>query len=99
MLATGLSYVDLYFLGRPQAIATGVISAPGATALVDPGPTTCLVALEEGLQAQGIHLADVTHILLTHIHLDHAAATGTIVKRHPRIQVLVHDRGATHMID
>jgi glyoxylase-like metal-dependent hydrolase (beta-lactamase superfamily II) len=99
VLAAGLSYVDLNFLGRAHAIATGVISGPGATALVDPGPTTCLDTLEAGLHEQGIHLADVTHLLLTHIHLDHAAATGTIVRRHPHVQVLVHERGATHMID
>lgn len=99
VMAPGLSYVDLNFLGRPHAIATGIISGSGEVGLVDPGPTTCLAALEEGLHEQGIHLADVTHLLLTHIHLDHAAATGTIVKRHPHIQVLVHERGATHMVD
>jgi glyoxylase-like metal-dependent hydrolase (beta-lactamase superfamily II) len=99
ILAPGLSYVDLQFLGRPHAIATGVVTSAGETALVDPGPTTCLERLEEGLHAQGIRLADVTHILLTHIHLDHAGATGTIVKRHPHTRVLVHERGATHMID
>jgi glyoxylase-like metal-dependent hydrolase (beta-lactamase superfamily II) len=99
ILAAGLSYIDLNFLGRPHAIATAIVRSPRAIALVDPGPTTCLVALEEGLHAQGIHLADVTHLVLTHIHLDHAGATGTIVKRHPHIQVLVHERGATHMVD
>jgi glyoxylase-like metal-dependent hydrolase (beta-lactamase superfamily II) len=99
VLAAGLTYVDLHFLGRPQAIATGVISGADGTALVDPGPTSCLARLEEGLHAQGIALADVTHLLLTHIHLDHAGATGTIVKRHPHIKVLVHDSGATHMIE
>ncbi|MGH9350344.1 MAG: MBL fold metallo-hydrolase [Vicinamibacterales bacterium] len=99
VLAAGLSYVDLHFMDRPRAIATGVISAAGETALVDPGPTSCLARLEEGLHAQGIRLADVTHLLLTHIHLDHAGATGTIVRRHPHVQVLVHQSGAIHMVD
>lgn len=99
MLATGLQYVDLHFRGRPHAIATAVISGAGEQALVDPGPTSCLERLEEGLHARGVRLQEVTHLLLTHIHLDHAGATGTIVKRHPHIQVLVHERGATHMID
>jgi glyoxylase-like metal-dependent hydrolase (beta-lactamase superfamily II) len=99
MLATGLQYVDLNFLGRPRAIATGVITGGGETALVDPGPTSCLARLEEELHVRGIRLADVTHLFLTHIHLDHAGATGSIVKRHPHIQVFVHERGATHMID
>jgi glyoxylase-like metal-dependent hydrolase (beta-lactamase superfamily II) len=99
MLAAGVSYVDLHFRGRPHAIATGVVTSAGQTALVDPGPTTCLERLEEGLHAQGIRLAEVTHLLLTHIHLDHAGAAGTIVARHPHIEVVVHERGAVHMID
>ena len=97
-LAPGLGFVDLNFLGRPRAIATGVVSGAGEVALVDPGPATCLERLEEGLHARGIRLADVTHLLLTHIHLDHAGAAGTIVKRHPGITVLVHERGATHLV-
>jgi len=99
LLAPGLSWIDLCFLGRPHAIATGVVSGGGTLALVDPGPTSCLETLELGLQAQGLRLTDVTHLLLTHIHLDHAGATGTIVRRLPRVQVFVHERGAPHMVD
>ena len=99
VMTAGVTYIDLEFLGRRQVIATAVVSGAGAIALVDPGPTSCLVTLEEGLHAQGIRLADVTHLLLTHIHLDHAGATGTIVKRHPKIKVLVHENGAGHMVD
>ena len=98
-LAAGLSWVDLRFLGRPHAIATAIVSGGGELALVDPGPTPCLETLELGLQAQGLRLDEVTHILLTHIHLDHAAATGTIVRRCPRVKVMVHGRGAPHMAD
>jgi len=97
VLGTGLSWVDLLFRGRPNAIATGVISGGGTLALVDPGPTTCLDTLDFELQKQGLRLGDVSHLLLTHIHLDHAGATGTIVRRHPGIKVLVHERGASHM--
>ena len=99
VLAAGLSYIDLHFMGRPHAIATGIVTGAKGTALVDPGPTSCLARLEEGLHAQGIRLQDVTHLLLTHIHLDHAGATGTIVKRHPNITVFVHENGATHLVD
>ena len=98
-LAAGLSWIDLLFLGRPQAIATGVVHNVSGVALVDPGPTSCLQTLELGLERQGLSLNDVTHILLTHIHLDHAGATGTIVRRHPHISVVVHERGATHLAD
>jgi glyoxylase-like metal-dependent hydrolase (beta-lactamase superfamily II) len=97
VLSHGLSWIDLQFLGRPHAIATAVIQSPGGAALVDPGPTTGLATLEIGLQRQGLRFADVQHVLLTHIHLDHAGATGTIVREHPHITVFVHERGATHM--
>jgi glyoxylase-like metal-dependent hydrolase (beta-lactamase superfamily II) len=98
-LSHGLSWIDLHFLGRPHAIATAVVQGPGGAALVDPGPTTCLDTLDLELQRQGVRFADVRHILLTHIHLDHAGATGAIVRAHPHITVLVHERGASHMAD
>jgi glyoxylase-like metal-dependent hydrolase (beta-lactamase superfamily II) len=94
-----LSWIDLQFLGRPHAIATAVIHSAAGAALVDPGPTTCLETLDLGLQGQGLRFADVRQILLTHIHLDHAGAAGTIVRAHPHIQVFVHERGATHMAE
>jgi glyoxylase-like metal-dependent hydrolase (beta-lactamase superfamily II) len=99
VLSHGLSYIDLEFLGRPHAIASAIIQCEAGVAVVDPGPTTCLPALELGLQQQGVRWPDVRQILLTHIHLDHAGATGTIVREHPQIRVFVHDRGAPHMID
>jgi glyoxylase-like metal-dependent hydrolase (beta-lactamase superfamily II) len=98
-LSHGLSWVDLQFQGRPQVIATGLVQSHGGVAIVDPGPTTCLETLELGMQANGVRWADVRQILLTHIHLDHAGATGTIVREHPHIKVFVHERGAKHMID
>ena len=99
VIASGMSWVDLNFLNRPHAIATAVIRGAGSVALVDPGPSTCLETLELGLQSQGVSFADVTHLLLTHIHLDHAGATGTLVRRYPQMQVLVHERGAPHIVD
>ena len=99
VLGRGLSWVDLEHLGHQRVIATAVISDGGRLALIDPGPSTCLDTLELGLQRQGLRLSDVTHLLLTHIHLDHAGATGTIVRRYPDVTVLVHERGAAHLVD
>jgi glyoxylase-like metal-dependent hydrolase (beta-lactamase superfamily II) len=98
-VAPGIAYVDLDFLGRSRAIATAIVVASGAVALIDPGPSSCLQTLELGLNGHGLRFDDVTDILLTHIHLDHAGSTGTLVRRHPRIRVHVHERGATHLID
>jgi len=99
VLAGGVSWIDLNFVDRPHAIATAVIRGAGSVALIDPGPSTCLDTLELGLESRGLRFDDVTHLLLTHIHLDHAGAAGTIVREHPHITVLVHERGAKHMID
>ena len=98
-LSHGLSWIDLGFLGRSNVIAAAIVQGPGGVAIVDPGPTTCLGTLEQSLQAHGIRWEDVRHLMLTHIHLDHAGATGTIVREHPHITVLVHERGVKHMID
>lgn len=96
-VAPGIDLVDVRFLGHPQYIACYVLEGSEGLALVDPGPTSTLPALRAGLERTGRALADVTDLLLTHIHLDHAGATGTIVREHPGIQVHVHARGARHM--
>ena len=92
-------FIDLQFRGSPRVIATALISGPDGTTLIDPGPTSCLTALEAGLRDRGLGLRDVRSLLLTHIHLDHAGATGTIVERVPGVRVYVHESGAPHMID
>ena len=99
VLAPGLAWVDLKFRGSPNVIATAVASDAGGVALIDPGPASCLDALELGLNGLGIRVTDVTHILLTHVHLDHAGVTGTLVRRNPSLKVFVHGRGTPHLID
>jgi len=99
VLAPGIGWVDLNFRGSLHVIATAVVGDGGGVALVDPGPSSCLDALELGLNGLGIRFADVTHILLTHVHLDHAGVTGTLVRRYPAVKVFVHDRGAPHLVD
>jgi glyoxylase-like metal-dependent hydrolase (beta-lactamase superfamily II) len=94
-----LDFVDLQFRGSPRVIATALLSGPGGVTLIDPGPTSCLPALEAGLGDRGLTLRDVRTVVLTHIHLDHAGATGTILERVPAIRVYVHELGAPHMID
>lgn len=86
-------------MGRAETIATAVIDTPEGVLLVDPGPASCLRILRAGLAATGIAERDVRGLLLTHIHLDHAGATGTIVREFPDVRVYVHARGAGHLID
>jgi len=94
-----LHTIDLRYQNQPRVIATAAWRTPEGWVLVDPGPTSSLPALESGLAAVGGALVDVRAILLTHIHLDHAGATGTICGRVPEAQVFVHERGARHMAD
>ncbi len=96
-LAAGLSYFDLEFERLPRIIATAVVHGSAGVALVDPGPSSTLPTLRATLSAAGISMRDVTTILLTHIHLDHAGATGTLVREHPGLRVYVHEKGAPHM--
>jgi glyoxylase-like metal-dependent hydrolase (beta-lactamase superfamily II) len=97
VLAHQLRAADGRFRGMPGVIATAVLEGPSGIALIDPGPTSDLDALEADLQAGGLSLDAVEAVLLTHIHLDHAGAAGTIVRRRPGCRVYVHERGARHM--
>jgi len=98
-LARDISYVDLNFCDTPKAIATGVYTSDAGVALVDPGPGSCIDTLTSLLSARGIGVRDIESILITHIHLDHAGATGLLVRDNPRIKVYVHEKGAPHVVD
>lgn len=90
--------IDLMHLGVPNIIASGILALDDGIAIVDPGPDSTMPHLAEGLSAGGYSLSDVRAILLTHIHLDHAGATGTLLSKNPDIRVYVHQRGARHMV-
>ena len=91
-------YIDVEYLGVPRLIACGVLETEAGLLLVDPGPTPSLGTLTRKLALHGASLDDVHALLLTHIHLDHAGATGSIVEAAPHVQVYVHHIGARHMI-
>ena len=94
---TGPQLIDLNFQGVPGTIAAYVLATSDGLALVDTGPTSTLPALQTGLETLGASLQDVRHILLTHIHLDHAGAAGTLLARLPQARLYVHSRGAAHL--
>ncbi len=98
-IAEKTSLVDVEYRGNSYYIACAVLESESGVALIDPGPAVSLPGLEKGLAKGGYSLDDVTTVLLTHIHLDHAGASGTIVKRNPEVRVCVHERGAPHMVD
>lgn len=91
--------IDVEYLGFSRAIAACLLESDGVTALVDPGPSVSLPVLRTKLAALGLSVGDLDMILLTHIHLDHAGATGTLVRENSRLRVWVHEFGAVRIAD
>ncbi len=97
MAQTRIITLDLNFQGRSQAIAAYLIRSADAVVLVESGPGSTLAGLEAGLAKEGLTPRDVTHVLLTHIHLDHAGAAGWLARQ--GALVYVHPVGAPHMLN
>lgn len=91
--------IDLRHQGAARVIGSYLLETEDGPALFDCGPSTAVGRLKEGLRERGLELADVRHLLLSHIHLDHAGATGVLVREHPSLQVHVSEIGAPHLID
>lgn len=98
-IADDTTLLDLRYLGTSRYIGCALLEHRDGAALIDPGPGSTLPTLRQGLDARGISVDEVEAVLLTHIHLDHAGAAGSLVRRNPRIVVYVHARGARHMTD
>jgi glyoxylase-like metal-dependent hydrolase (beta-lactamase superfamily II) len=89
-----LQPVDLLHLGNERVIGVYVVETPEGPALFDCGPATCFDRLREV-----VDLTEIRHLLLSHIHLDHAGAAGHVVAANPQIRVHVSEAGAPHVID
>jgi glyoxylase-like metal-dependent hydrolase (beta-lactamase superfamily II) len=90
--------IDLLHGGRERTIAAYVVDTADGPALFDCGPASTVDALKAGLARQDLVLADIRHLLLSHIHLDHAGAAGVLVREHPTLQVHVSPIGAPHLV-
>jgi glyoxylase-like metal-dependent hydrolase (beta-lactamase superfamily II) len=97
MATTPVIPLDLNFQGRSLAIAAYLLKHSTGLALVESGPGSTVAALEQALGAHGYSLRDVTHVFLTHIHLDHAGAAGFLASQ--GAQVFVHPMGAPHLLN
>lgn len=91
--------LDLNWTNRPRSIASALLEFGDARILIDPGPDSTFPTLLGHLASRGVTVADLNAVLLTHIHLDHAGATGSLVHANPRLAVYVHEIGAPHMAD
>jgi glyoxylase-like metal-dependent hydrolase (beta-lactamase superfamily II) len=94
-----ITILDTNWVGRPHSVAAALLESSGHRAIIDPGPESTCATLRERLHSRGLSVAQLDAILLTHIHLDHAGASGSLVRENPRLVVYVHERGAPHMID
>jgi len=90
--------LDLNFQNCPNAIASYLIPHQEGLALIESGPGSTQDDLDRNLQELGYRIEEITHVLLTHIHLDHAGAAGWLAKQ-SGAKVYVHQRGAPHLLD
>lgn len=90
--------IDGFDLGKPARTGTYVVDEQDLT-LVETGPSPSVKYVKEGLVSLGFSLTDVKYIIVTHIHLDHAGGAGLLIKDCPNAKVVVHPKGARHLID
>jgi glyoxylase-like metal-dependent hydrolase (beta-lactamase superfamily II) len=90
--------IDLHHQA-PGIVGCYLLDTNDGPALFDCGPTTAIPHLKAGLAEHGLDLMDLRHLLLSHIHLDHAGAAGVLVRQNPWLQVHVSEIGAPHLID
>ncbi len=96
--ASRLVAVDTKMTGRYRVTSAYLVQA-AEPALIETGPTTSADAVTAALERIGLQADDLAHIVVTHIHLDHAGGAGTIAERFPTATVWVHERGARHLAD
>jgi glyoxylase-like metal-dependent hydrolase (beta-lactamase superfamily II) len=94
-----LELIDLNHMGHQRTVASYLLDSDDGPALFDCGPATTIDALKAGLAQRGLALDDIRHLLLSHIHLDHAGAAGVLVREQPSLQVHVSEIGAPHLIE
>lgn len=97
MAETSFVTLDLNFQGMSNAIASYLFRHSSGAVLVECGPGSTVGALTAGLARHGLQPSDVTHVLLTHIHLDHAGAAGWLARQGAK--VYVHPKGAPHLVN
>ena len=90
--------IDLKPAGIENVIASYVLQAR-KTAIIETGPTTSIPNLLAGLREIGIKNEEVDYVAVSHVHIDHAGGSGTLLRQLPNAQLIVHPRGASHVIE
>ena len=97
-VAPGVTAIDTFMGGRERYTAAYLLIANQPT-LVETGPGTSVEPVARALDALGVAPDALAHIVLTHIHLDHAGGVGALAARFPNATVWVHERGVKHLAD
>lgn len=98
-LSPGAWQISLPFLGEHEIVGSYLLAGNNELAVIDPGPGSMLEPLLASIHEAGFEPHDVTHILATHIHLDHTGGAGSLLRHTPKAQVYVHGLGAPHLLD
>jgi len=93
-----LDLIDVETAGIENFIASYVLRGR-SVAIIETGPTSSVPNLLAGLGKLGVKLEDVTYVAVSHVHLDHGGGAGTLLKSLPNARVIVHQRGAPHLIN
>lgn len=96
--APGVVAIDTMMVGHAGVTSAYLVRAD-EPALIETGPTTSLGEVRRGLDALGVGEGELAHIIVTHIHLDHAGGAGALAPHYPHARVWVHERGAPHLAD
>ena len=91
--------IDTVGLGNPSTVAVYVVKGGRKTAVIDCGYASSYGNVMQGLRQLGIEPSRVDYLIPTHVHLDHAGATGHLLRHMPRAKVVAHERAAPHLID
>ena len=97
-LEHGISVVDTGFV-RPHFDASYLVIENGRAAFIETGPNSAVPRLLAALEAHGLDRDAVDYVIPTHMHLDHAGGAGLLMSELPRAKLVIHPRGARHMID
>jgi len=98
-LSSHLYLIDLKTVGIEKFIASYVLKGANSTAIIETGPSCSIPNLLSGLREIGIANEDVDYVAVSHIHIDHGGGAGTLLQHLPSAKLLVHAKGAPHMIN
>jgi len=93
-----ITIIDTGYI-RPGLCAAYLVESGGRAALIDCGTATCAQTVLDAIEAAGVSREAVDWLMVTHVHLDHAGAAGPLMRALPNAKLVVHPRGAPHMID